>query len=84
MVLGSGGVSHTVQQVLKDRRASGYMVSRTGQLRLSSSHRDAEIIINATPVGMYPDNGRSLIDFRIPQLLRAVDVIYNRTRPGSS
>lgn len=81
MVLGSGGVSHTVQQVLKDRRAESItVVSRTGAVNYENlqQHRDAEIIINATPVGMYPDNGRSLIDFReFPQCCGAVDVIYN-------
>lgn len=46
-----------------------------------SSHRDCEIIINATPVGMFPKNGERLIrlsDF--PACSGVIDVIYNPFR----
>ncbi|MCH3953729.1 MAG: hypothetical protein LKE44_00595 [Eubacterium sp.] len=82
LILGSGGVSHTVRQVLKDRKAADIAIaSRTGGLNYDNIYekaKDAEIIINTTPVGMYPDNGRSLIDIReFPHCCGAVDVIYN-------
>lgn len=81
LVLGTGGISHTVQCVLKDRHAESVtVVSRTGEVNYenASEYTEAEIIINATPVGRYPDNGHSLIDIRkFPNCSGVVDVIYN-------
>lgn len=51
-----------------------------------SDWRDAEIIINATPVGMFPDNGKSPLDAYdinwecLKQTEIAVDLIYNPHR----
>ena len=51
-----------------------------------SDWRDAEIIINATPVGMFPDNGKSPLDTYdinwecLKQTEMAVDLIYNPHR----
>lgn len=81
LVLGNGGASAMVQTALRDRKASEVVViSRKGEdnYRNLSKHYDAEIIVNATPVGMYPDNGRSLVDIsKFPNLSGAVDLIYN-------
>ncbi len=81
LILGNGAVSHTVQQVLKDRKAAAVtVVSITGDVNYDnvSAQKDAEIIINTTPVGMYPDTGRSLLDIRdFPNCCGAVDIIYN-------
>ncbi len=84
MVLGSGGASLTVQTVLRDLGASEVVViSRTGENNYEniSNHFDSEIIVNTTPVGMYPNNGRSpvnLDDFH--QCSGVVDLIYNPHR----
>lgn len=44
-------------------------------------HRDADIVINATPVGMYPNTGRKLIDLsEFRNCHGAFDVIYNPYR----
>ena len=44
-------------------------------------HRDAAILINATPVGMYPDNGESPLALdRLPRLEAVFDLIYNPAR----
>ncbi len=44
-------------------------------------HADAEIIVNTTPVGMYPDNGASPVDLRLfPSLCGVFDVVYNPKR----
>lgn len=81
MILGSGGASLTVQAVLKDRGAGEIVViSREGENNWGniSRHFDSEIIINATPVGMYPNNGKSpvnLADFK--ECRGVVDLIYN-------
>lgn len=84
LVLGSGGASLTVQAVLKDLGASEIVViSRTGENNYEniSRHFDGEIIVNTTPVGMYPGNGRTpvnLDDFHNCQ--GVVDLIYNPNR----
>ena len=47
----------------------------------SSRHADAEILVNATPVGMYPGNGQSPRGpVRISGLSGVLDVIYNPRR----
>ncbi len=84
VVLGSGGASVTVQAVLRDRGAAEVIViSRSGEDNYEniSRHFDSEIIVNTTPVGMYPGNGRSpvnLDDFK--NCRGVVDVIYNPNR----
>ena len=48
---------------------------------LYRDHADAEVLINATPVGMYPGNGASPVDVaRLPALEGVIDVIYNPDR----
>jgi shikimate dehydrogenase len=44
-------------------------------------HKDAGLIVNTTPVGMYPENGEALIDpADFPQLTGIADVVYNPAR----
>ena len=84
MVLGSGGASLTVQAVLKDLGASEIVViSRSGENNYEniSRHFDSEIIVNATPVGMYPNNGRAPVNIDDFHSCRGVvDLIYNPNR----
>ena len=85
IVLGSGGSSLTVQAVLKDMNAPEVIIiSRNGTDNYENiwKHSDAQIIINTTPVGMYPNSGCSPIkDFGIFKRCRAVvDLIYNPAR----
>lgn len=81
MVLGNGGASAMVQTVMKDQSASEIVVvSRHGEDNYDNldRHFDSEIIVNATPVGMYPNNGVSLVNVDdFPNLSGAVDLIYN-------
>ena len=82
VILGSGGTSLTAQGACWARRArETVVVSRKGPVTyadLYENHTDAEIIINATPVGMYPNNLVSPIDLaRFPRLEGVADVIYN-------
>lgn len=62
MVLGSGGASATVCYVLH-RLGAGKVtvISRRGEDNYGNldRHRDAQLVVNATPVGMYPGNGAS-------------------------
>ncbi|MGN0659189.1 MAG: shikimate kinase [Emergencia sp.] len=81
MVLGSGGASLTVQAVLKDLGAGEIVIiSRSGENNYENiqKHFDSEIIVNTTPVGMYPHNGSTPVnvdDFR--NCRGVVDLIYN-------
>lgn len=81
LILGSGGASLTVRTVLAHRGAREIVViSRHGENNYDniSRHSDAQIIINATPVGMYPDNGKSPIDLaQFPACTGVADLIYN-------
>lgn len=83
LVLGSGGASVTVQAVLRGLGAQVVVISRTGADNYDnlSQHRDARLIVNATPVGMYPNNGISPIDLAaFPACEGALDLIYNPAR----
>ncbi len=80
LIFGTGGAAATVLSVMRDRGASKIIsVSiENNNAEFLSSHRDAKIIVNATPVGMYPNNGKaplSLADF--PECEGVLDVIYN-------
>ena len=83
LVLGSGGASVTVQSVLRGLGAQVVVISRTGADNYGnlSRHRDARLIVNATPVGMYPNNGVSPVDLAaFPACEGALDLIYNPAR----
>lgn len=84
LVLGSGGVSGTIRKVLLDKAASLVInISRRGENNYENikKHSDARIIVNATPVGMYPDEGESLIDLSMfPDCEAVFDLIYNPSK----
>ncbi len=87
IILGSGGASLTAQTVCKDLSAKDIVViSRNGKDNydnLYEKHFDADIIINCTPVGMYPNVLDCAVDLREFTSLKGVfDMIYNpyRTR----
>ncbi len=81
IVLGSGGSSKTVCTVLKDLGAKTVtVISRTGENNYHniSKHYDAEIIINTTPVGMFPKNLECPIELsNFKNVHAVVDIIYN-------
>ncbi|MDY2960614.1 MAG: shikimate kinase [Hornefia sp.] len=84
LILGSGGGSKTVSVVLQDLGAREIIVvSRKGEVNYRSikEQEDAEIIVNATPVGMFPSNMVSLINLNdFPNCAGVVDLIYNPYR----
>lgn len=83
LVLGSGGASQTVQAVLRAAGAEVTVLSRQGENRYSTlpEHKDARLVVNATPVGMYPKNGERLIDLSVlPDCRCVLDLIYNPAR----
>ena len=83
LVLGSGGASVTAVAVLKNLGAEVVVVSRSGENNYSNLnlHRDAALIVNATPVGMYPHAGVSPVDLDLfPYLEGVLDIVYNPAR----
>lgn len=84
LILGTGGTSLTAQAVVRDAGASEVVVlSRRGESSYATlpRHLDSQIIINSTPVGMYPQNGEELIELRrFSRVEGVIDVIYNPLR----
>ena len=73
LVLGSGGASAAVRKVLTDKGADVFIISRTGENRYSDlgAHTDARLIVNATPVGMYPENFHTPCPSKVSRISRA-------------
>lgn len=83
LVLGSGGASNTAVAVLQELGAQVVVISRSGENNYQNLHlhHDASVIVNTTPVGMYPNTGISPIDLNLfPQLEGVLDAIYNPAR----
>ena len=83
LVLGSGGASATAVAVLQEMGAKAVVISRSGKNNYQNLHlhSDAAIIVNTTPVGMYPNTGSSPISLEsFPNLEGVLDVVYNPAR----
>ena len=84
LVLGSGGASVTVCDVLRSLGAESVtVISRGGENNYDNldRHADAQIIANTTPLGMYPNTGKAAVDLRsFPQCQGVLDVVYNPAR----
>ena len=83
LVLGSGGASNTAVQVLKAYGANVIVISRSGENNYKNLHlhSDASVIVNATPVGMYPHPGVSPVELSLfPKLEGVLDLVYNPAR----
>lgn len=81
LVLGTGGASLTVIAVLKDMGAKEIInISRSGENNYNNldRHFDAEVIVNTTPVGMYPDNLNTPLPLDgFKNLSGVLDIVYN-------
>lgn len=88
LILGTGGTSRTSALVARDFGAREVLLvsreKKAGAIDYAESyslHSDAQIIINATPVGMYPYSYSSPIDIASFDKLEAVfDAVYNPLR----
>lgn len=84
LVCGSGGASNTAQAVLREAGAKVVVLSRSGpdNYQNLSKHRDAALIVNTTPLGMYPNVEEAAIEDldQFPKLEGVLDVIYNPAR----
>ena len=89
LVLGSGGTSKTAFYAANMLKANEvYRVSRTGKdgcityEEAIARHSDADVIINTTPSGMFPNIGASAVDINsFPKLSGVIDAVYNPLRP---
>ena len=87
-ILGSGGTAKTALAVSKSIGASEILVvsrqKKDGTVdyaELYEKHTDTDIIINTTPLGMYPNNDGCPIDIsRFKNLSGVIDAIYNPLR----
>lgn len=91
LILGDGGTSKTVYTALKHSGASDILVATRHVPPTSHSqekhfisydslplHKNIELVINTTPVGMYPHVNASPCDLSIfPNCTGVFDVIYN-------
>ncbi len=81
LVLGSGGASQTVQAVLREMGGEVVVISRRGNDHYDNirHHSDAALLVNATPVGMYPEcKALPMVQLHwFAQLECVLDLIYN-------
>ncbi len=89
LILGSGGTSLTAYTLMTDLGAREVLrVSRTAggadtvtYEEVYARHTDAAVIINTTPVGMYPNpDGTAISLDAFPRLIGVLDAVYNPLR----
>ena len=85
LILGTGGASAAVNYALKQMGAGSInFCSRTGQINYENVYKvaaDTQIIINTTPVGMFPEIDNSPVDLsQFKNLEAAADIVYNPSR----
>jgi len=85
LILGNGSTSRTIQTLCFDKNSKKIVVSARNPLENElnfselKNQQNISVIFNATPVGMYPNNNKSLeIDLSFfPNLKVVIDLVYN-------
>ena len=84
MICGSGGTCKTVTAVAEYMGAKEILVVSRSKKENAVTyeecirHKDVDVVVNASPKGMYPDTGESPLDLsNFPNCKAVVDVIYN-------
>lgn len=95
VILGNGGTAKTAVYALQKEEAGeiillsrrpeetrlGFPGCRVISYQDKDEFKDVEIIVNTTPVGMYPNNGASPVSLNdFPKAESVVDVVYNPMR----
>lgn len=84
LIVGTGNNSITIKAVVESLGAGSVITaSETGEVNYNNlyQHSDANIIINTTTAGMYPNNGEKILDLsRFTSLKGVLDLIYNPRR----
>lgn len=81
LILGSGATSKTVYVAVNDMGAGSVsFASRKGKINYENVYEkcNPQVIVNTTPVGMYPETDGQLLDLsRFANLEAYADVVYN-------
>ena len=85
LILGTGGASLAVEYALKKMGAAKIdFCSRSGDINYENVYEltaDVQIVVNATPVGMFPNVDDSPVDLsKFAKLYAAADIVYNPSR----
>lgn len=88
IVAGAGGAGKAVQAVLKDLGAKEIITTATRarggiitSAQAEENHSDAQVIINTSPVGMFPEINASPVNLDVfAQCEAVVDIVYNPIR----
>ena len=82
LIIGSGGASKPAIAVMEELGANVTVIShKENTPETLSRHGDCAVLVNATPVGMYPNVGVSPVDLSLfPHLEGVIDMIYNPAR----
>lgn len=84
-VLGTGGASKAISKALKDMKANVKLVSRHPEANMIGyedlKKTNLDLIVNTTPVGMYPNVLVSALDEEVASKAKCiVDIIFNPVR----
>lgn len=82
---GDGGAGSTCMKVLEDLGMKAHAVSRSGAITYDdlSQWSDASLVVNCTPVGMYPKCPSSVCSLdALAEIEAVVDIVYNPARTG--
>ncbi|MBQ9594030.1 MAG: shikimate dehydrogenase [Lachnospiraceae bacterium] len=87
LVLGNGGAAQAVLAVLRTHHPAGIVIAKPRPSEATvtmeecyAHHTDAQVIVNTSPVGMYPNVDASPLDLtRFPACEAVLDIIYNPT-----
>lgn len=87
MVLGNGGAAQAIKAVVKDLDCQELILVKSrlsdetiGYEEAYKNHADVDIIINTSPIGMYPNNDRPIDLARFSKCQYFIDIIYNPLR----
>lgn len=83
LILGNGGASKTVQVACEKLNTKNYAVicRKDNNANTLSKYYNYDIIVNTTPVGMFPDTGISPVDIsKFEKCTTVVDLIYNPSK----
>lgn len=89
LLFGNGGAAQAVKEALRRLEAGTLLVfdqvPAEGVLPYEElpNHYDADVVVNTTPVGMYPGNLKSITDLKpFTNLSGVLDIVYNPLRTG--
>lgn len=85
IVLGNGGAAQAIKAVVKKHHAKEMIVvdvvddgESISYEECFAAHTDADVIINTSPIGMYPKVDASPVDLtKFPNCKAVMDVVYN-------